>query len=282
VIPFLLFLADAPAAAGPPSSPGRSGEEARYQECVRRVKADPKQAAADADNWRINGGGLHARQCLGLAYVAQGQWAAATIAFEQAAREAQSQRDGRAATLWAQAGNAALAGDDPAKARADLSAAIELPGAMSPQMRGEAYLDRARAAVALSDVASARADINEALKLVPEDGLAWLLSATLARRMNDVPRAAADIEQALRLAPDDASVALEAGNIAALQGAGEAARTAWRQAAAADPDGPVGEAARAALANAPAPAASPAAPPKVLKPAAERFKSAAPSLRWRP
>ncbi|WP_198350841.1 tetratricopeptide repeat protein [Flavisphingomonas formosensis] len=258
MIPFLLFLADAPAAAGAAAIVKQTPEQTRYDACVRRVKEDPRQAATEADAWRIAGGGLHARQCLGLAYVAQGQWSAAAIAFEQAAREAQSQRDGRAATLWAQAGNAALAGDDPAKARDDLTAAIGIAGGMSSQMLGEAHLDRARAGVALNDTASARGDINEALKLVPQDGLAWLLSATLARRMNDTSRAAADIEEALRLAPEDPSVALEAGNIAAIQGAAEAARVAWQQASAADPSGPVGDAARAALAQ--APAAAPARP----------------------
>ena len=265
MIPFLLLLADLPK-AGPaaPATAGLSPDETRYDQCVRHIKDNPEKAAAEADAWRIAGGGLHARQCLGLAYVALERWSAAVIAFEQAAREAQSQRDGRAAMLWAQAGNAALAGDNAAQARDDLSAAIALPS-MSDPMRGEAYLDRARAWVALNDMNSARSDINAALKLVPGDGLAWLLSATLARRQNDAACAQADIEEAVRLASDDAAVALEAGNIAAMQGIDEGARIAWQHAADADPKGPVGDSARAALAGLPprasAPAASAAVPP---------------------
>jgi tetratricopeptide (TPR) repeat protein len=265
VIPFLLLLADLPNAAPAPAAPATAGlspAETRYDQCVRHIKDNPEKAAAEADAWRVAGGGLHARQCLGLAYVALERWSAAVIAFEQAAREAQSQSDGRAAMLWSQAGNAALAGDSAAQARDDLSAALALPS-MSDPMRGEAYLDRARAWVALNDMNSARTDINAALKLVPGDGLAWLLSATLARRQNDAVRAQADIEEAVRLASDDASVALEAGNIAAMQGADEAARIAWQRAADADPKGPVGDSARMALAKLPPRAAVPPSPAAV-------------------
>jgi Flp pilus assembly protein TadD len=86
------------------------------------------------------------------------------------------------------------------------------------------------------------------------------LSATLARRMNDLPRAQTDIAEALKLASDDASVQLEAGNIAALSGDADAARTAWQAAAKLAPGTATADNARAALAQFDTPAAAPATP----------------------
>jgi tetratricopeptide (TPR) repeat protein len=187
---------------------------ARFEACAKLVAADPVKAVAEADSWRVAGGGLPARQCLGLAYVAQERWAPAAAAFEQAAREAEIQRDGRAAALWVQAGNASLAGADPAKARQQFDRALALP-VMSDAMRGEAHLDRARAAVESNDMLAARVDLDKALALVPGDPMAWLLSAALARRQGDKPRAAKDIANARRLAPTSPDIADEAARIAA-------------------------------------------------------------------
>lgn len=239
MIPLLILAAQAAAPA--PNA-------ARYESCVALTRTDPAKAVAEADAWRIAAGGLLARQCLGLAYVAQERWGPAAIAFEQAARDAEIQRDGRAATLWVQAGNAALAGDDPAKARHLLDRALALP-VMSDAMRGEAHIDRARAGVAAGDLDGARADLDRALALVPADPMAWLLSANLALRRNDLSRANGHITEALRLAPDDAAVAYEAGNVAAASEDGSGALTQWERAAKLDPDSPAGQAAALALAG---------------------------------
>jgi tetratricopeptide (TPR) repeat protein len=152
----------------------------------------------------------------------------------------------RSGQLWAQAGNASLAGGDFPKARLAFDAALA-GGQLRGADEGEAHLDRARAAVAMKDSKAARADFDAASKLVPEDALVWLLSATLARRDGDLARASADIAEAAKRSPDDASVALEAGNIAALSGAGSAARTAWEAAVEAAPESPAGKAAAASL-----------------------------------
>lgn len=248
MIPLLLALAG-PATNPPAPPPPKSELELRFTACADLSRKDPAKAAAQADAWRIAGGGLLASECLGVAYAAGERWAPAEVAFEQAANEAEIQHDGRAAMLWVQAGNAALAGEDASKARQAFDRALALP-VLSDPMRGETYLDRGRAAVALNDTASARADIDAALKLVAADPLAWLLSATLARRQADATRAAADIAEARKRAPDDPDVLFESGNIAELRGDHAAARDAWTRAAAKDPQGP----AAAALAKAGAPA----------------------------
>lgn len=216
------------------------------QGCVAEVKRDPARAIQLANAWHLKGGGALARQCLGFAYVAQERWASAAVAFEQAAREAETTQPDAAANLWVQAGNARLAAQEFGPARAAFDAALS-SGTLTGLARGEARLDRARANVALGDMAGARADLDEALKLAPEDPLAWLLSASLARRTGDLTRAQADIAKAAAAAPDDAQVALEAGNIALLAGAPEAARIAFEGAMRVQPDSEAARLAKAAL-----------------------------------
>lgn len=223
-----------------------SPEETRFARCVALAEAKPDAAIAEADRWRLAGGGLLSRQCLGLAYAAQQRWAAAAVAFEQAAREGERTQDSRVAALWIEAGNAMLAAGEAAKARVHFDAGLGT-GTLRGAEAGEAHLDRARALVALNQPQPARTDLDQALKLVPADPLAWLLSATLARRQGDLKRAESEIGEAMRRAPDDANVALEAGNIALLQDAPAAAQTAWREAVRLAPKSAAGIAAAKAL-----------------------------------
>jgi tetratricopeptide (TPR) repeat protein len=234
----LLAAQDAPRPSEPP----------RFSQCMDLATGDPAKGQADAIRWRGEGGGVLARQCLGVAYANQAQWSAAASAFEDAAREAERTKDLRAASYWAQSGNAWLAAGDPAKARAAIDAALA-PGTLTGLELGEAHLDRARVLVAAGDLEEARGDLDRALLYADRDPLAWLLSATLARRSNDLPRAAKDIAEALRRSPDDAAVQLEAGNIAAASGNEADARTAWSRVIELAPGSVAAGNARAALAQ---------------------------------
>lgn len=220
--------------------------DARYRSCLDLATGNPQAAESEAERFRLAGGGALARQCLGLAYAQEERWRDAAAAFEAAAREADAARDVLGARYWAQAGNAWLAANEPVKAYAALNTALASP-ALTGQNKGEALLDRARSLVAAGQLAAARSDLDAALEDAPKDPLAWLLSATLARRVKDLPRAQGDIAQALKLSGDDPSVQLEAGNIAALAGDGDAAKAAWERAVKLAPASPAGQQARAAL-----------------------------------
>ncbi|NJC35058.1 tetratricopeptide (TPR) repeat protein [Sphingomonas jejuensis] len=241
ILPFFLLVQ---AAATGPTLP----DEARFDACIAAVARAPDEGVAEAERWQAAGGGVLARQCLGLAHAAATRWPAAATSFEGAARAAEVARDGRAARLWAQAGNAWLAGGAPAQAVTALDAALA-QGATEGELLGEVHLDRARALVALDRLSDARVDLDAATRLAPRDPLAWLLSATLARRQGDLARAQADIGEAATRAPDDASVALEAGLIAANQGNDAAARAAWNGAIAVQPGSPAAAQARSLLAQ---------------------------------
>lgn len=222
-------------------------------DCPDLLKADPARALEVANGRILQGGGVAAKQCAALAFAAMEKWPAAAAAFEQAAREAERNRSSTAGDLWVQAANAHLAAQEPAQAVAALDAAL-LTGSLSGFAQGEARLDRARAQVALGKLPEARADLDQALKLVPEDPLVWLLSASLARRMGALDRAQADIDQAAKLSPDDSSVALEAGRIALAANAPAAARVAFEGAIRNQPASEAAKAAQAELDRLKAPA----------------------------
>ncbi|HEX8579245.1 MAG TPA: hypothetical protein VF655_06580 [Allosphingosinicella sp.] len=240
--PILFALAAVAAQSGPTDD-----TEARYRACTALVRTAPDKAIASADAWRLQGGGLDARQCLGLAYAAALRWAPAATAFEQAAREAETKKDGRSADFWTQSGNAWLAGGEHAKAIAAFDAALAT-SALQGELRGEVHVDRARAAAGMGNMAAARADLDKAVSLVPVDPMAWYLSAAVARREGNLQRASTEIAKALELAPREASILLEAGNITGMLGDLPAAKALYARAAQSDPESPAGRAAAAALA----------------------------------
>lgn len=243
MISILLALAAAQAAP--------LGDEAMLKNCTSLAAGKPEQALSFANDWRIKGGGIAARQCLGLAYAALERWAPAAAVFEQAAQEADAKSDTRRSDLWVQSGNAWIAAGEGTKARKAFDAAIA-GGQLTPELKGEVYLDRGRAGVALSELGSARSDIDKGLALVPGDPFAWYLSAALALREGNMARANKDIAKAVELAPDDANVLLQAGTIVGTNGDIAAAKAYYARAAKAAPNSDAGKAALAAL-SAPAP-----------------------------
>lgn len=228
--------------------PADAAPAAQFDRCVALTRTDPAAGFAEATRWIEAGGAAPAQRCAGLAQTAQGHFEAAANSFEAAAGTARLAHDDRAGADYAQAGNAWLAAQQPAKARVALDTAL-LQGTLTGLELGEARLDRARALVALGDMPGARSDIDQALQAAAEDPVAWLLSATLARRMGDHKRAERDIAEALKRAPTDPAVQLEAGNIAAVVGDEATAKAAWGEAARLAPDSAIGRSAAAALAQ---------------------------------
>jgi len=255
---FALFAATAAVAATvaapvPLAPPTEAAQEARGARCVALAKSQPDKAVEEARAWAASGGGgIAARQCLGIAQASLEQWAAAATTFESAAKDAQIAQNPVAVILWMQAGNAALAGGESARAGLAFNRTLALPG-LSNEMKGEVYLDRARAAVDIGDLPRAKDDLEQATILVPTDPLGWLLRANLARRMKEMPLAFSAIRQAAALSPGDASIAYEAGNIAAASGNIDDAKAAWTRAAQIAPGSNAGQAAALALKDAAAP-----------------------------
>jgi tetratricopeptide (TPR) repeat protein len=243
-----LALAALQTPAPPPTGPQSAND--RLRACIALVRTAPQQAASEAQAWLEEQGSprLMARRCLGLAFAAQEQWAAAATVYEQAARDAETANDPGRAGFRAQAGNAWLAAGEAQRALQALDAALTNAG-LDQAQRGQALLDRARAQVALGRADRARADLDSALQLVPNDGFAWYLSAALARRAGDPARAASDIARARTLSPDDPDILLLAGTIVGQAGNMNEAYTLYRRVVELAPDSEAGRQAAASLAT---------------------------------
>ena len=268
-----IALAAALQASAPPTSAAPQSDNDRLRACLALVRSNPAQAATEAQAWidERGPGRPSARRCLGLAFAAQEQWAAAATVYDQAAQDAEAANNSGRAGFRAQAGNAWLAAGEPQRALQALDAALTTAG-LDPAQRGQALLDRARAQVALDRADRARADIDSALTFIPNDGFAWYLSAALARRANDLVRAAGDIAHARQFSPDDPDILLLAGTILGQAGNMNEAYTLYRRVVELAPNSDAGRQAAASLATVreieeTAPAAQRTAPQQTPAPA---------------
>lgn len=237
---FSLLLVATPALA-------QSGDRERYAACIAESRTASAAARESAQRWIANGGGAPARHCLAMAYLAEGRFAAASLALEQAGDAADAARQPAAADLYGQAGNAAILGGEFARAHKLLSAAL-VRASGDARRQAPLLIDRARASVELGKPLDARADLDRAVLAQPGDPAGWLLRATLRRKGGDLVGATTDIGEALKRAPQDPDVLLEAGNIAGLGGDDATAKAHWQAAAKAAPGTPAAEAATKALA----------------------------------
>ncbi len=228
ILPVLLLL---PTAA----QPLPTLNEVQFSECLTLARTDPASAVTDASQWAQQGGGYLARACQGFALARDFKFDLALPVLTEAAKGADEKGDARATRFWAQAANAAIVAGAPQLALDALTQALNSEN-LSPQERADGEVDRARALVALNQTDNAEKALATARKLSPENGTAWLLSATLSRRLGKLPDALAYIQTAAALSPRDAAVALEAGNIAIAAGDEAAARKQWEQAIAIAPD----------------------------------------------
>jgi tetratricopeptide (TPR) repeat protein len=195
--------------------------------------------------------GAESSICRALAAQKGKRWADAAAEFEGAASSLKPD-DVRGSRLLAAAGNMWIAANQPGKAALVLDRALAGKGLVAEQ-HGEALFDRARAAEAQGDLKTARAKVQQAAPAMSADPFYWYFSAALAVREEDVPTAKLAIARALTLAPNDPAVLFEAGHVANLAGEEAKARDYWTRAAAADPRGPSGSAARRALGLLPVP-----------------------------
>lgn len=218
-----------PAEAPPPVLPSA-------QTCQAMIAAAGDAGGADeaierANDWVARATAAEfpdAQGCLGLAHVQKADFDAATKAFI-AARDASGSDHAKRADWGAMAGNAALAGGQPAQALVALATAHDDAEAVGDKAAlGEIALDKARALVALFRAIEARVALTEAATHIPENSDVWLLSATLYRRTAKLELAQQHIEKAAALNPRDPAIGLEAGVIAKLADREEAARKSWK------------------------------------------------------
>lgn len=220
-------------------------------QCLTQLETDAARAHTQAQIKRTAATGeeqVIANHCLGLAATELGLWTDAQDAFT-AARDVTPEGEIRArARFGAMAGNAALAGGNPADALPLLETAqSDAQTAASAPLQVIAALDSARALVALDRAEDALAPLETATTLAPQESEGWLLKATLLRRLDRLGDAQAAIEKAAAISPQDSDIGLEAGVIAILSGRDDAARASWQSVIDVQPDSLAAETARGYL-----------------------------------
>lgn len=191
-------------------------DPARASACIGLVRSDPARAVDYANTWRVDGGGVPARRCLGLALVEDGKPAAALTEFQAAAKAAAGTPALEPARLWGLAGNAAILAADLPAARTALTEAVKAAEAAKepPAFTAQLLTDRAGVLMVSGDAPGAAADLDRAIALAPKDAQARLMAARLWRGQGNLQRARKEIIEAQRLAPADAEIAAEARVIA--------------------------------------------------------------------
>jgi tetratricopeptide (TPR) repeat protein len=214
----------------------------RYRACVALLRSKPEEAFETGMQWRDNGGGAPAAHCIALALVELKQYGEAATRLEKLAEEMSRSGSPLTADMLGQAGNAWLLADEPARADAVLSAALD----RKPES-ADLLMDRARARAAQNQWKAVLADLDHALQVEPDRSDAYALRAAAYRRTGNMARAFEDADTAVSLDPEDAAALYERGMARKARGDLKGARADWVKVRQLEPNSLVAEAAGSAL-----------------------------------
>lgn len=225
-------------------APGADAQAARdeaheYKACLKLTKREPEAAFESALTWRDQGGGFPARHCAALALVEMKKYHLAAPRLEKLAEDMMIAGSEHVTDLLSQTGNIWLLAEDPVRADAVFSAALEIEPDNINLM-----IDRARALAVAENYQTALADLNNALQRDPARTDALAFRASAYRHLGNPGRALEDVELALSLAPGSVDALLERGILYRLDGQIDQARKDWLKVLEISPYSPAGELAR--------------------------------------
>ena len=219
---------------------------ALHDRCVAFAHDNPKEGLERAKGWKEQGGGgFYADHCIAMALYELHDYAGAAQRFEALATATFSMPPLQRALTLDQAGQAWLAGHEPARAKAALDAAIQLAGGKNADL----FIDRAEALADLSQYWDAIDDLNRAIELAPDRADAYIYRGTAYRYVDSRELALEDIQHGLSLAPDSTMGLLERGNLRRLNGDIAGAQQDWLRVTKLAPSSAEGKAASVNLAN---------------------------------
>lgn len=219
---------------------GVSAEGARYERCLEQAVKQPADTFEEALAWTAQGGAEAARHCAAVALLYNGQPEAAALRLEQLAQGMRLQTPARRAEVVAQAGRAWLDGRNATRAAAAFTTALE----MAPD-NADIWIDRAEAYASASNYWEAIDDLNRAIELDRHRAEAYAFRAAAYRLVNEPSLAFEDASRAVELDSRLPDAWLERGILNRQKSDVAAARRDFLQVLVLDPDGPVGDAARA-------------------------------------
>ena len=223
-----------PAAAAPPPAPpiapyvprgtprSAASDEAMYEHCMSLAKSDPAAARDYAERWQSRGGEHPADHCYAISLIGLKQYKEGAARLEALAKAMVRAPDSLRAEALDQAAQAWLLANDPSRAYAAESAALNiLPN--DPDI----LVDRAEAAGSEGWYDKAADDLTRVLKVSPARVDALIYRATAYRELGRLDDALSDINRAVNLSPTSVSALLERGDIRRLKGDLAGARQDW-------------------------------------------------------
>ena len=240
---WLLALAPLMVASVPAPAADLTNDAASYERCMDTARKEPEDGFEMASVWKDHGGGLPAEHCAGVALMGLKQYALAGDTLETLGKEMVREAPSLRAQVLTQAGEAWLQAGQPAKARADLDAAIGLDP-KDPSL----LVARARTLAAAKDYKAAKEDLSRALAGGAPRGEVLTYRAAANRLQGELSAARKDADEAVAAAPNSADAWLERANVRRLQKDDKGARADWIKVLELAPDGPAGDAARDNLA----------------------------------
>ncbi len=219
-------------------APAQSTVEAReYDQCIELAIRKPELGFERAIAWRDLGGGVAARHCVAVALYGLGQFREAALRLERLAQE-NADQDLRV-SLFGQAGNAWLMGEELERAHAALTAGLELA-----PLNFDLLVDRSLVYAAARNYWDTVDDLNRALDIDPDNAEALVFRASAYRYLDSLELAEDDVNRALALRSDHLAAYLERGNIRRLNGDKDQSRKDWLEVIRLAPNSQAAEAAR--------------------------------------
>jgi tetratricopeptide (TPR) repeat protein len=224
-----------PASAAPPPAPlpppltrmpgpprPADSDAAAYERCMKLARENPAAGRDLAERWLKDGGAHPADHCYAVALVGLKQYKEGAARLEKLAQAMDRAPSSLRAEVLDQAAQAWLLADDPARAYAAETEALNL----RPESV-DLLVDRAEAAGAAGWFDKAVADLDRALQADPKRVDALIDRASAYRALDRLDLALADIDEALKLTPNSAAALLERGDILRLKGDLDGARRDW-------------------------------------------------------
>lgn len=221
------IAAESPGKGEPPAAAPRGPKSAdsaaeTYERCLQLARRDPGGARDLAESWHDRGGAHPADHCFAVALIGLKQYREGATRLEALAQAMTRAPGSLRAEVLAQAAQGWLLAGDAARAYATAGAALTLRPD-DPDL----LVDRAEAAGSAGWLDKAIADLDKVLRTDPDRVDALIYRASAYRETNRLAPALADVERALKNVPDSVPALLERGNIPALNGDAQGARSDW-------------------------------------------------------
>ena len=215
---------------------GAATDAARYEACMEKSRATPKEGLQTAEAWLAEAESTAGRHCRAVALIGLGREEEAVAALDALGRRIEEREPALAADLYRQAAMVHLQAG-----RLDAAEKLQDRGLKLAPDSVELLIDRALLLGVREDYAKSLKTLERARALAPARPDVLVLTAAAHRLLGHPDLAEESLTAALAVEPDNPSALLERGILKRLRGDKEGARADWERVRALAPDSPEAE-----------------------------------------